>query len=100
MGMRDEEQDREGNFDAGGGLPAHLEVNPSDLFWKPDDRVLSAAEDDHESLGPGEFAAEDDGHDWDAMPSFDLDLADKPTTCGKTEIHYSRNSKFVDVKLV
>merc|ERR1719253_2423735 len=29
-----------------------------------------------------------------------FDLSDKPATCGGTDIGYSRNSKFVDVKLV
>merc|ERR1712139_280496 len=29
-----------------------------------------------------------------------LDFVDKPATCGSTDIGYSRNSKFVDVKLV
>merc|ERR1719316_1945099 len=31
---------------------------------------------------------------------FDFDFVDKPNTVGSTDIGYSRNSKFVDVKLV
>merc|ERR1712187_830994 len=42
-----------------------------------------------------------DGPDDDAfVPGVDFDLADRPDTCAKVDIGYSKNSKFVDVKLV
>merc|ERR1719330_920888 len=34
------------------------------------------------------------------VANLDFEMADAPTTVGNTEINYSRNSKFVDVKLV
>merc|ERR1711904_359365 len=43
---------------------------------------------------------EDNDDDFGRALNLDIDLADRPQTCGSTEIGYSRNSKFVDVKLV
>lgn len=77
------------DFDAH-GLPAHLDVDPQDLFLQPNDTVIPECEQDdmvgEEDMGLGS--------------GFDFDFVDKPTTVGNTEIGYSRNSKFVDVKLV
>lgn len=72
------------------GLPTHLDVNPSDLFWQPDDKVVDAADD---------FVGLDTQFD-DFGQDFDVDLADQPTIVGQDHIGYSRNAKFVDVKLV
>jgi hypothetical protein len=77
------------DFDAH-GLPAHLDVDPQDLFLQPNDTVIPECDEvdnDHdEDMGLG--------------LGMDFDFVDKPTTVGNTEIGYSRNSKFVDVKLV
>lgn len=70
----------------GSGMPSHLDVDPQDLFLRPDDKVVPG--------GDGE------GGDDEFAPEVDFDLVDQPLTCGSTEIGYSRNSKFVDVKLV
>jgi len=77
------------DFDAH-GLPAHLDVDPQDLFLHPDDTVIPECDD----------LPEPDGDDFGFGGGMDFDMADKPTTCGSTDIGYSRNSKFVDVKLV
>lgn len=69
------------DFD-GSRLPSHLEVDPQGLFLQPDDKVV-----------PG---GEDNGY----MPEVDFDLVDQPELVGNIDIGYSRNSKFVDVKLV
>jgi len=76
------------DFDAH-GLPAHLDVNPEDLFLHPDDTVIPECDD----LPEGDDFGMGGGMDG-------LDFVDKPDTCGSTDIGYSRNSKFVDVKLV
>jgi hypothetical protein len=78
------------DFDAH-GLPAHLDVDPQDLFLQPNDTVIPECEQD--DFGDGD-------EDMGLGPGFDFDLADKPTIVGSTDIGYSRNSKFVDVKLV
>merc|ERR1719271_1892206 len=72
------------------GLPAHLDVDPQDLFLHPDDTVIPECDD----------LPEADGDDFGLTSGLYLDFVDKPTTCGSTDIGYSRNSKFVDVKLV
>jgi len=77
------------DFDAH-GLPAHLDVDPQDLFLHPDDTVIPECDD----------LPDPDGDDFGMGGGLDLDFVDKPTTCGSTDIGYSRNSKFVDVKLV
>jgi len=101
----DEDEDTRGNArddfgEDGGdeygdsGLPSHLDVDPQELFLGPDDKVVPGC--DGEDLGDlGEDVA-------DAfMPDgLDFDLADAPTTAENIDIGYSRNSKFVDVKLV
>merc|ERR1719512_272600 len=46
----------------------------------------------------GGFAA--DENPLNLGSAVDFDMVDAPTTVGNTEINYSRNSKFVDVKLV
>jgi len=74
------------DFDAH-GLPAHLDVDPQDLFLHPDDTVIPECDD-----------LPDD--DFGMSSGLDLDFVDKPATCGSTDIGFSRNSKFVDVKLV
>jgi len=78
-----------------GGLPAHLEVDPQELFLGPDDKVLPGADEDLGGLGEmddlaGSFMAN----------GLDFELAEKPTSAENVDIGYSRNSKFVDVKLV
>lgn len=76
----------------GGGddmeLPAHLDVDPQDLFLHPDDTVIP------------ECDVSEAGDDIGLTSGFDMDFVDKPATVGSTDIGYSRNSKFVDVKLV
>jgi hypothetical protein len=76
------------DFDAH-GLPAHLDVDPQDLFLQPNDTVIPDCEQD--DMG-------DD--DMGLASGLDFDFVDKPNTVGSTDIGYSRNSKFVDVKLV
>jgi len=78
------------DFDAH-GLPSHLDVDPQDLFLHPDDTVIPECDDLPEPDG------DDFGFGGDGM---NLDFVDKPNTVGSTDIGYSRNSKFVDVKLV
>ncbi|CAE8649230.1 unnamed protein product, partial [Polarella glacialis] len=75
----------------GSGLPAHLDVDPQELFLGPDDKVVPGC--DGEDFGHVE---DDNGY----MPDLDFDLTDKPETAVGIDIGYSRNSKFVDVKLV
>jgi hypothetical protein len=75
------------DFDAH-GLPAHLDVDPQDLFLHPDDTVIPECED------------LPDGDDFGLSEGLGLDFVDKPSVVGSTDIGYSRNSKFVDVKLV
>lgn len=94
------------DFAGNNGLPAHLDVDPADLFLRPGDKVLpKAGEDDvdDDDLGYNDLGdlgcGPPDGGDGYA-PDLDLDLVDRPATVGDTEISYSRNSKFVDVKLV
>jgi len=90
------------NFDAN-GLPPHLDVNEKDLFLNPDDKVVMGGDDDDDDpyAGADGGCAFDDGEDdFGRALNLDIDLADRPETCGATEIGYSRNSKFVDVKLV
>jgi hypothetical protein len=84
--------DEEGDEFDGSGLPAHLDVDPQELFLRPDDRVVPDCGDD----------MADGNGDFDGPPGLELDfdLVDQPTTCGDNSIQYSRNSKFVDVKLV
>lgn len=99
-----------GNDDVdGNGLPSHLDVDPQDLFLQPDDRVLpGVAGDDMPDVDAGGGVGFDDGFGADPFApddnplaaTLDFDMADAPQTVGNTEINYSRNSKFVDVKLV
>jgi len=70
------------------GLPAHLDFAPQDLFLHPDDNVIPECDDMPED------------NDFGMDNGLGFDLSDKPATCGSTDIGYSRNSKFVDVKLV
>jgi len=88
------------------GLPSHLDADPGELFLRPDDHVVPACDGDADGdLGgdAGDYAA-DEGDDPFAgvfgNGAGDFDMVDQPTTCGSTDIGYSRNSKFVDVKLV
>lgn len=77
------------------GLPAHMDMDPQDLFLGPDDRVLPGCDSPGGDIGE---VAVDEGYQ---MPGgFDFELAEQPNMVGSTEIGYSRNSKFVDVKLV
>merc|ERR1719498_2231407 len=78
------------DFDAH-GLPAHLDVDPQELFLRPDDTIIPECEDMPDMPDGDDFGFGADG---------DFDMVDKPTTVGSTDIGYSRNSKFVDVKLV
>mmetsp|Transcript_58230 Transcript_58230/g.138695 ORF Transcript_58230/g.138695 Transcript_58230/m.138695 type:complete len:244 (-) Transcript_58230:181-912(-) len=84
------------------GLPAHLDIDPQDLFLNADDKVVPgfAGEEDETSQGGGlgdDGALDDGGFNG---PELDFDLVDRPQQVGNTDISYSRNSKFVDVKLV
>eukprot|EP00928_Gymnodinium_smaydae_P079221 TRINITY_DN63205_c0_g1_i1.p1 TRINITY_DN63205_c0_g1~~TRINITY_DN63205_c0_g1_i1.p1 ORF type:complete len:782 (-),score=230.73 TRINITY_DN63205_c0_g1_i1:132-2477(-) len=89
-------EDGEEDFD-GSGLPAHLDVDPQDLFLRPGDTVIPGGGDlPGGDLGDGFDGPEDAG----AGLEVDFDLADQPATVGGEMISYSRNSKFVDVKLV
>jgi hypothetical protein len=86
-----EDQGEDGDFD-GGGLPAHLDVDPQELFLRPDDKVVPEC-DEEDLLGDG-------ADDMAFGAGLDFDLVEAPTAVGNTDIGYSRNSKFVDVKLV
>ncbi|CAK0810946.1 unnamed protein product [Prorocentrum cordatum] len=81
------------DFD-GAGLPTHLDVDPADLFLQANDRVVP----DCDSDGAADMDAYDNEPGF--QPGADFGLADEPTKVGDTSIGYSRNSKFVDVKLV
>jgi len=90
------------DFVGNGGLPAHLDVDPQELFLRPGDKVLPSADQDQEDFaadmgGMGDLGGDDD---MAFAPGADFDLVEQPTTVGNTEVSYSRNSKFVDVKLV
>jgi len=88
--LGDEEGD---DFDRSGlPLPAHLDVDPQELFLRPDDRVIRGCDE----------GRMDGNDDFDGPPGLDLDfdLVDQPKTVNDGSIQYSRNSKFVDVKLV
>mmetsp|Transcript_67046 Transcript_67046/g.175808 ORF Transcript_67046/g.175808 Transcript_67046/m.175808 type:complete len:740 (-) Transcript_67046:247-2466(-) len=104
-GGGDDDDDVRMNLDAGfgeegddeldaNGLPAHMDMNPEDLFLGPDDRVLPGCDTDDL---PGGDA---DDPSFQLPGGFDFELAEQPNIVGSTEIGYSRNSKFVDVKLV
>jgi len=112
-GARDTEFADDGadeDFDAN-GLPPHLDVDPQELFLRPDDKVVpgmdqngdfgdlpdAGGEDAFDAGFGGAFGGEQDAP---FVPGLDFDLADRPQTVGSTDIGYSRNSKFVDVKLV
>ncbi|CAK9090803.1 Condensin complex subunit 2 (Barren homolog) (Chromosome assembly protein xCAP-H) (Chromosome-associated protein H) (Non-SMC condensin I complex subunit H) [Durusdinium trenchii] len=90
---REEDLEELGEGEEDGGLPAHLEVDPQELFLGPDDKVLPGADED---LG-GDM--EDLANSFMAN-GLDFELAEKPTSAENVDIAYSRNSKFVDVKLV
>lgn len=84
--------DDEGDDFDGSGLPAHLDVDPQDLFLNANDRVIPGCEDDRADYG--------DDFDGATGLELDFDLVDQPKTVSDNAIQYSRNSKFVDVKLV
>mmetsp|Transcript_33772 Transcript_33772/g.96907 ORF Transcript_33772/g.96907 Transcript_33772/m.96907 type:complete len:765 (+) Transcript_33772:63-2357(+) len=93
------------DFAGNGGLPAHLDIDPQDLFLRPGEKVLAGGGSDGEDGVPDfDDMGGDMGMGGDDMapyaPDFDLDLVDRPATVGDTDIGYSRNSKFVDIKLV
>merc|ERR1740124_216733 len=70
-------------------------MNPAELFVQPDDNVVMGTGDLDFPMSYGDdFANNDD------LPSLDLDLVDEPATVDGSGIGYSRNAKFVDVKLV
>lgn len=89
---REEDMEELGEDD--GGLPAHLEVDPQELFLGPDDKVLPGADE-----GLGDVDMDDLAGSFMAS-GLDFELAEKPTSAENVDIGYSRNSKFVDVKLV
>jgi hypothetical protein len=79
------------DFD-GNGLPAHLDADPYDLFLKADDKVIPGCDEEDFAMN-----MDDDGGFGNDM---DLGgLADEPSV-PDGQVGYSRNSKFVDVKLV
>jgi hypothetical protein len=90
------------DFGGNGGLPAHLDVDPQELFLRPGDKVLPGASEEQEDFAPDLGDMGDLGGDDDVpfAPGADFDMVEQPTTVGSTEISYSRNSKFVDVKMV
>jgi len=80
-----------------------LDVNEKDLFLNPDDKVVMGGDDDGDDAYAGvdgDCAFEENDDDFGRALNLDIDLADRPQTCGSTDIGFSRNSKFVDVKLV
>jgi len=81
--------DGDEDYDAS-GLPAHLDVDPQELFLGPDDKVVPGCDGDDHDMGEDGFVAD----------GLDFELAEAPTTAENIDIGYSRNSKFVDVKLV
>uniref|UniRef100_A0A7S1WEU6 Condensin complex subunit 2 n=1 Tax=Alexandrium catenella TaxID=2925 RepID=A0A7S1WEU6_ALECA len=86
-------------------MPPHLDVDPQELFLRPDDKVVPGLDQggDFPDLpdAGGDFGGAFGGaEDAPLMPGLDFDLADRPQTVGSVDIGYSRNSKFVDVKLV
>jgi len=81
--------DGDEDYDAS-GLPAHLDVDPQELFLGPDDKVVQGCDGDDHDMGEDGFVAD----------GLDFELAEAPTTAENIDIGYSRNSKFVDVKLV
>eukprot|EP00435_Cladocopium_sp_Y103_P048511 s541_g14.t1 len=87
---RREEDMEELGEDEDGGLPAHLE----ELFLGPDDKVLPGADE-----GLGDVDMDDLAGSFMAN-GLDFELAEKPTSAENVDIGYSRNSKFVDVKMV
>eukprot|EP00929_Paragymnodinium_shiwhaense_P017778 TRINITY_DN12751_c0_g1_i1.p1 TRINITY_DN12751_c0_g1~~TRINITY_DN12751_c0_g1_i1.p1 ORF type:complete len:769 (+),score=268.08 TRINITY_DN12751_c0_g1_i1:109-2415(+) len=89
----DDEDDED--FDAN-GIPVHMDVNPNDLFLRADDNVIPGC-------GEQDFAANLDGLDGDLagdMGDLDFAIVEQQNTVSDAGISYSRNSKFVDVKLV
>merc|ERR1712039_313296 len=60
--------------------------------------VLPSVDQEHDDFAADEVDV--GGDDMPFVPDADFDLVEQPTTVGNTEISYSRNSKFVDVKLV
>jgi len=78
------------DFD-GNGLPAHLDADPQALFLRPEDKVIPSC--DKEDFAPG-------ADDAMAAGGMDYEFADQPAVTAEGGITYSRNSKFVDVKLV
>lgn len=74
------------NFD-GSHLPTHLDVDPQDLFLRPDDKMLPSCKQE-------DIAGNSDDIDGDFVE-------EAVTAAGSyAGIGYSRNSKFVDVKSV
>jgi len=86
-------EDAADDFDVS-GLPAHLDVDPQELFLGPNDKVLPGGDDNLGDVGMEDMA----GSFMDG--GLDFELAEKPTSAESIDIAYSRNSKFVDVKLV
>ncbi|CAE7228308.1 ncaph [Symbiodinium natans] len=82
------------DFD-GSGLPAHLDVDPQELFLGPNDKVLPGGDGDN----LGDVGMEDVSGTF-MEGGLDFELAEKPNSAESIDIAYSRNSKFVDVKLV
>jgi len=73
------------NFD-GNRLPTHLDVDPQDLFLRPDDKMFPSCNQEDVT---GKHDEIDEEHAETAV-----------TTGSYNGIGYSRNSKFVDVKSV
>eukprot|EP00971_Amphidinium_carterae_P230827 4580582-Amphidinium_carterae.1 len=99
-GMAENIDAEDGDEIEGQGLPAHLDIDPTDLFLNPDDKVIPgfADNDDLSQGGVGDDIAV--GDDCFNPPEFDFDMVERPQEVGNVDIGYSRNSKFVDVKLV
>jgi condensin complex subunit 2 len=73
-----------------GAMPSHLDADPQELFLRPGDDVVNALGADAVDVGGLSYG----------FAGGDLDLCERPQTVDNVDIGYSRNSKYVNVKLV
>merc|ERR1719487_1144760 len=73
-----------------GAMPSHLDADPQDLFLRPEDDVVNALGADGVDVGGLSYGFAGAG----------FDLCERPQTVDNVDIGYSRNSKYVNVKLV
>merc|ERR1712137_407597 len=80
------------------GLPAHLDVDPGDLFFRPGDKVVTGCkEEDLPDLDTEDLSVP---MDTGFVAPVDFELVDEPATVDSISIGRATNSKFVNVKLV